>query len=198
MLLTQAEWEARQKRTAGEGFGKSKSLESGSRGRGCGRGGGQGGRCGHGDHGKDSTGEGKHDKSHIQCFKCHRHGHYTNRCPDEKKDEEAHHAQTVEVEAPVLLAETEEPDLQDHTVQDIQKVQKVQKVILNEEKVDPQLYFSGDKVTTGEIWYLDNGASNHMTGDRLKFKEIDQTVTSKVRFGDGSSVEIQGKDSILF
>jgi hypothetical protein len=101
----------------------------------------------------------------------------------------------VEVEAPMLLAETEEPDLQDHTVQDIQKVQKV---ILNEEKVDPQLYFSGDKVTTGEIWYLDNGAGNHMTGDRLKFKEIDQTVTSKVRFGDGSGVEIQGKGSILF
>lgn len=53
-------------------------------------------------------------------------------------------------------------------------------------------------MTTGEIWYLDNGASNHMTRDRPKFKEIDQTVTGKVRFGDGSAVEIQGKGSILF
>jgi hypothetical protein len=65
VLLTQAEWEARQKRTTGEGSRKSKSMESGSRGHGRGRGGGQGGRCGRGDPGKDSTVEGKRDKSHI-------------------------------------------------------------------------------------------------------------------------------------
>lgn len=37
-----------------------------------------------------------------------------------------------------------------------------------------------------------------MTGDRLKFRDIDQAVFGKVRFGDGSSVEIMGKGSILF
>ena len=48
------------------------------------------------------------------------------------------------------------------------------------------------------IWYLDNGASNHMTRDRLKFRDIDQAIFGKVWFGDGSSVEIMGKGSILF
>jgi hypothetical protein len=37
-----------------------------------------------------------------------------------------------------------------------------------------------------------------MTGDRQKFRDIDSTATGKVRFGDGSVVEIEGKGTILF
>ncbi|GJW42241.1 zinc finger, CCHC-type containing protein [Tanacetum coccineum] len=47
------------------------------------------------------------------------------------------------------------------------------------------------------LWYLDNGASNHMTGVREHFKELDEKVSGKVRFGDGSHIEIKGKGSIL-
>ncbi|GJV63637.1 ribonuclease H-like domain, reverse transcriptase, RNA-dependent DNA polymerase [Tanacetum coccineum] len=47
------------------------------------------------------------------------------------------------------------------------------------------------------LWYLDNGASNHMTGVREHFKELDEKVSGKVRFGDGSKIEIKGKGSIL-
>ncbi|GKC46200.1 zinc finger, CCHC-type containing protein, partial [Tanacetum coccineum] len=41
------------------------------------------------------------------------------------------------------------------------------------------------------LWYLDNGASNHMTGVRTHFKEIDEKISGRVRFGDGSYVEIK-------
>jgi hypothetical protein len=37
-----------------------------------------------------------------------------------------------------------------------------------------------------------------MTGDHLKFSDFGQTFTSKVHFGDGSGVEIQGSGTILF
>ena len=37
-----------------------------------------------------------------------------------------------------------------------------------------------------------------MTGDRTKFRELDENVTRKVKFGDGSTVQIMGKGSILF
>lgn len=37
-----------------------------------------------------------------------------------------------------------------------------------------------------------------MTGDRQKFKELDHAITGKVRFGDDSTVEIQGRGTILF
>ncbi|GJU37928.1 zinc finger, CCHC-type containing protein [Tanacetum coccineum] len=43
------------------------------------------------------------------------------------------------------------------------------------------------------LWYLDNEASNHMTGVREHFKELDEKVSGKVRFGDGSYIEIKGK-----
>ena len=34
-------------------------------------------------------------------------------------------------------------------------------------------------------WYLDSGASNHMTGSKASFSELDDDVTSMVKFGDG-------------
>jgi hypothetical protein len=37
-----------------------------------------------------------------------------------------------------------------------------------------------------------------MSGDRQKFREVDPSIIGKVRFGDGSAVDIQGKGSILF
>lgn len=46
------------------------------------------------------------------------------------------------------------------------------------------------------IWYLDNGASNHMTGHREKFTKLDESVAGQVKFGDGSVVHIRGKGSI--
>lgn len=48
------------------------------------------------------------------------------------------------------------------------------------------------------VWYLDNGTSNHMTGDASKFKELDEKVTGRVKFGDGSTVEIKGKGLVSF
>ncbi|KAL8116443.1 hypothetical protein AgCh_022803 [Apium graveolens] len=48
------------------------------------------------------------------------------------------------------------------------------------------------------LWYLDNGASNHMTGLRSKFNELDERVTRQVKFGDGSLVEIKDKGSMMF
>jgi len=191
VLLTQAEWEARQKRSSGEGSSKTKSHDGGggSRGRGRGRGGSSGGRGGQGD------GSAKKDKSHIKCFKCHQNGHYANKCPgaEKKKEDEAHHAR-AEFEATVLLAETAELGLQKNLLsEDCQET-----VLLNEVKVMPELYFTGSGQSCGDTWYLDNGASNHMTGDLQKFRSIDMSVSGKVRFGDGSTVEIQGKGSILF
>jgi hypothetical protein len=47
-------------------------------------------------------------------------------------------------------------------------------------------------------WVLDTGATNHMTGTRHIFAELDTAVTGSVRFGDGSVVAIEGKGTVLF
>nr|KAJ0195020.1 hypothetical protein LSAT_V11C700382440 [Lactuca sativa] len=50
-------------------------------------------------------------------------------------------------------------------------------VLLNEEKVYPnQLMGSEDE----NMWYLENGASNHMTGSKALFAELDEKVTSQM------------------
>ena len=45
---------------------------------------------------------------------------------------------------------------------------------------------------------LDTGASNHMTGNRSLLSELDEGVRGSVKFGDGSSVSIQGIGSVVF
>ena len=42
------------------------------------------------------------------------------------------------------------------------------------------------------MWYPDNGASNHMTGDRHLFQELKEVSQGTVRFGDGSTIKIGG------
>ncbi|KAD5508650.1 hypothetical protein E3N88_16353 [Mikania micrantha] len=69
--------------------------------------------------------------------------------------------------------------------------------MLNEEKILPGVN-KGELGVKSDMWYLDNGASNHMTSQRELFSMIDESVTGQVRFGDGSMVKIQGKGSILF
>ncbi|CAD6268843.1 unnamed protein product [Miscanthus lutarioriparius] len=51
---------------------------------------------------------------------------------------------------------------------------------------------------TGDVWYLDNGASNHMSIDRQKFRDLNLAINGKVRFGDDSTVDIFGRGTIVF
>jgi len=67
---------------------------------------------------------------------------------------------------------------------------------LREKKVVPQLDNDGERDVG--LWYLDTGATNHMTGAREVFTELDTGAQGTVRFGDGSVVAIQGCGSILF
>ena len=47
-------------------------------------------------------------------------------------------------------------------------------------------------------WVLDTGATNYMTGAKSVFSELDSGIRGTVKFGDGSVVEIEGHDTILF
>lgn len=64
---------------------------------------------------------------------------------------------------------------------------------LNEENVKPLLSMDG----SADAWWLDSGASNHMTGSRCKFKEMDESIRGHVKLGDGSTALIKGKGSVM-
>lgn len=71
-------------------------------------------------------------------------------------------------------------------------------MLVNEEKVTPKLAdTTNGKRFESNLWYLDNGASNHMTGQRSKFKVLDENASRQVKFGYGSLVHIKGKRSII-
>ncbi|KAJ9567458.1 LOW QUALITY PROTEIN: hypothetical protein OSB04_003424 [Centaurea solstitialis] len=152
------------------------------RGRGRGNNRGRGGRGAFSTPRRAATSSSK-DKSHIKCFNCDTYGHYASECPNPKrKDDEINLIRTQEDEPALMMA--------------ICVQEKPEMVLLNEDKVLPKRYASDPK-EHNDIWYLDNGASNHITGKRSHFAELDEKIVGRVRFGDGSTVEIKGKGSVL-
>ncbi|XP_074336389.1 uncharacterized protein LOC141673536 [Apium graveolens] len=73
-----------------------------------------------------------------------------------------------------------------------------QLVLLNEKKIIPNLVSETECKRDLNIWYLDNGASNHMMGERSKFKNLDERILGQVKFGDRSTVKIKGKGFVSF
>ncbi|XP_052626764.1 uncharacterized protein LOC128133397 [Lactuca sativa] len=63
-----------------------------------------------------------------------------------------------------------------------------------QEKVIPSQYDSQDN----DVWYLDNAVSNHMTGNRSFFSQLDEGMNGRVKFEDNPCVKIKGKGAILF
>lgn len=44
-----------------------------------------------------------------------------------------------------------------------------------------------------KMLYLDIGCSNHTTGDKTMFVELDENVMSQVKMGNDNHTEVQGK-----
>ncbi|GJT87180.1 zinc finger, CCHC-type containing protein, partial [Tanacetum coccineum] len=129
---------------------------------------------------KNNFQKGTKDSSKVKCYNCNKFGHVRRNCKQKDRGQDQSNLVQEDVEPTLLMA-----------VQG--KVDKGEEIFLNEKEIKPKKYISTDE----SLWYLDNGASNHMTGIRTHFKEIDRKISGRIRFGDGSYVEIKGRGSIL-
>ena len=54
------------------------------------------------------------------------------------------------------------------------------------------------KENNEDIWFLDSGCSDHMTGNISMFSMLDENVNSQVTLGTNSKVSAMGKGSVSF
>ncbi|XP_074376484.1 uncharacterized protein LOC141718044 [Apium graveolens] len=143
-----------------------------------------------GTHGSwDSRGKsinhGIRDRSKLKCFNCGAYGHYASECRKPRRGKE----KEQESEVSLTQVDDDEPALLMEECRGMTRVL----VLLNEVGVTSSMGQQHKYKADISVWYLDNGASNHMTGERSRFKELDENVHGQVRFGDGSTVCIKGK-----
>ncbi|GJU50602.1 zinc finger, CCHC-type containing protein [Tanacetum coccineum] len=164
-------------------------MKGGSREQGRGRGrsnGGRGTRGRGGSHYHKDGGRGSsssQDKSKIQCYNCQEYGHYAAECTNPRRERSHENNLIREENEPALL---------------LSALEDKGEVFLNEENVNPRLKTGNGVVDQSKLWYLDTGASNHMTGDKEKFRDLNETVQGYVKFGNETKVRIEGKGTIVF
>lgn len=190
LMLCEEDWEARRKERREEGNSIGASG-SGNRGKRQARGRGRGGRNGQ-NNGASKPPPGD------RCKNCGKIGHWAKDCRSKKKAAvHVAEAEPYEEEPTLMLATTELAGVNvDVPAEPTRHVEPTRRVELVEAKVF--VHLDGKADNTGGRWVLDIGATNHMTGVRSAFAELDPGVYGTVRFGDGSLVNIEGRGTVLF
>ncbi|KAH9794818.1 Integrase catalytic domain-containing protein [Citrus sinensis] len=135
--------------TSGERLGPSEEDKFGGRGKGRGNLKGRG------------RGRGRQliDKATVECFHCHKLGHFRYECPS--WDKNINYAEFDEDEEMLLMSHVE----------------------MHNSKIE-------------EVWFLDFGCSNHMSGDKRWFIELDESFRKMVKLGNNSKISVMGKGNI--
>ncbi|KAK1664293.1 hypothetical protein QYE76_052452 [Lolium multiflorum] len=133
----------------------------------------------------------KFDIKKVRCHKCGKLGHFKSDCREPPKERAFMAQQGDDGPMMLMLEECEQMDKEELGP----PVSAMEIVTLVEEKV--YLHDKRGTKTGGNVWCLDTGASNHMTGDKSLFSELDLSVGGTVRFGDGSTVDIAGRGNVL-
>jgi hypothetical protein len=182
LLLTEEQWKEKMRQCSDAEQGSSGGGKQRRRSRKCGNGGKKGAQC------------------DDMCHNCGRTSHWARDCHKPKK-ERVNLTQAEEGDEPTLLmAMVDEVDdavkpIPSEVVESPPEQQQL--VHLDETKAQAFFGTSSSDDDHLEGWYLDTGATNHMTGRGNMFSELDRTVQGTVKFRDGSVVNICGKGTVI-
>nr|GEX45936.1 zinc finger, CCHC-type [Tanacetum cinerariifolium] len=129
------------------------------------------GETSHKNSNRNNFKKSSYDTSKLQCYKCKKIGHIAPNCPQRTKTNEQSNLVEEDLEPTLLMAILKDSDEGKH----VKEVEE-QKISLHEEDVG----YKEENMDSLSLWYLDNGASNHMTGVRERFKELDEKVSGKI------------------
>lgn len=108
---------------------------------------------------EEEAGRQPYNKATIECYKCHKHGHFQFECPS--WDKEANYAELEEEEEMLLMA-----------------------------------YVEGSEARREDVWFLDSGCSNHMSGNKNLFCELDESFKHRVKLGNNTRMEVTGRGNV--
>eukprot|EP00253_Pinus_taeda_P030949 PITA_30949 len=120
-------------------------------------------------HSKSSQGGKKFDKSNVICFHCHELGHYANNCPKRRSKKKG---SSKESDGVALASQFE---------------------------MDFSLIARMVSSSMGCVWYLDSGASFHMSGDKNLFSTLkEKDLEIWIEMGDDGKYCVSGRGTIMF
>ena len=127
-------------------------------------------------------GRGRFNKSTVECYKCHKLGHFQIECP--QWDEEANYADPEENEEMLLMAYIDTDNESEESEDEITE----KALMTSTEK-------QGKK--RRRAWFLDSGCSNHMTGDIELFTTMDGKFKHSVKLGNNKRMEVTGRGNVI-
>ncbi|KAI3675541.1 hypothetical protein L1987_85131 [Smallanthus sonchifolius] len=110
-------------------------------------------------------------KANVQCYNCNKYGHLSRDCWNEPQASPAIGDEHDEEEGQLFM-------------------------VMQENEENQALMITKGDASPPNIWFLDSGCSNHMTGQQSLFKNIDRTDTVAVRMGNGKRINVEGKGSV--
>ncbi|KAL3500670.1 hypothetical protein ACH5RR_039763 [Cinchona calisaya] len=83
-----------------------------------------------------------------------------------------------------------------HVMIDCWKREKQANYAEDEEEIKLFMAYQDNIIALSDIWFLDSGYSNHITGIKSLFKELDESHKLKLRVGDGKQMQVEGKGTV--